>query len=801
MFSIYKKEVSTFFNSLVGYLAIGIFLLITGLLLWVFPDTSILEYGYATLEGFFSLAPYLFMFLIPAITMRSIAGERQEGTFELLGTRPISNTQLLLGKYFGSLTIVLLVLLPTGVYYYSVYQLGNPVGNIDTGAVIGSYIGLLLLGAAFTAIGILTSALSQNPVVAFLLAIFGCFFGFYAFGAIGGLPFFHGAEQVMDNIGMQAHYEALSRGVLDTYDVSYFISLIFLTLFITLRFLTRTARLRTKRLLHAIAVIIVIVVANWLASVYFTRIDFTQEKRYTLSDLSKETAKNLIANLHITVFLEGDMPAGFNRLRRATADLLADLKAYSGGRLTFTFINPVDGDSRQQEENMHALMERGLAPTNLNVRTESGFMQRLIVPGALIAFGDQEIAVNLLQNRTGVPHEQVLNNSVQNLEYAFVSAIRKLTAGEWPLVGFTEGHGELDDLQLRDAIHSLTDGYQVGRVDLKRMAFDGLDQLDVLIVAKPQIPFTEAEKYKINYFVMNGGRVLWALDQVDASLDSLRTTGEQLVIARQLNLDDLLFTYGIRFNYDLIADMNSAQIPLTVGNIGGQAQIELAPWLFYPIFVPLTDHPVLRNLEGIRSEFAGTIDTLTSPGVHKEIILHSSPFSRLLQIPAPLSLQMVEDIPEPAQFKDQSYPVAALLEGVFPSVFLNRPIPDGVDAAPPVPERSKPTKMLAVADGDVFKGQVNPADGSPYPLGWDRYTEQQYGNRSFLLNAVDYLADDAGIIALRAKEVRLRLLDPVRVRESGRFWQLLNVCLPPLLLFVFGMAQQYLRKRKYSRTN
>ncbi len=797
MFSIYAKEVSAFFNSLAGYLAIGIFLLISGLLLWVFPDTSILEYGYATLTGFFNLAPYLFMFLIPAITMRSIAGERAEGTLELLLSKPVSRFHLLLGKYLGSLTVVLLALIPTGMYYYTIYQLGLPEGNIDTGAVIGSYIGLFLLGSAFTAIGVLMSALCRNPIVAFLLAVWCCFFCFYAFDALAGIPLFHGLESSVSNVGMQAHYAALSRGVLDSRDAVYFASFIFLLLFSCLLVLSDRGSLRTKRLIYGIAAVGAVLLMNGVAANYFGRVDFTEEKRFTLSPLSRETAVSLTDEVHITVFLDGSLPPGFSRLKQATADLLADLKAYSGGKLTYAFLNPLDGDSKQQETQVNALAEQGINPTNLTVRTDDGLTQKLIFPGALIAYRDTQIAVNLLQNRTGASHEEVLNNSVQNLEYAFVSALRKVTAGGRPLVGFTEGHGELDELQLHDAIQSLMEGYQVGWVDLKEMTFEGLNQLDVLIVAKPRQPFSEAEKYKIDYFVMNGGRVLWAIDQVNADLDSLRTTGEQLVLARQLNLDDLLFTYGIRFNYNLIADMNSAQIPLTVGNIGGQPQIELAPWLFYPVFVPLTAHPVLKNLDGIRSEFSGTLDTIATQGIRKEIILQSSPFSRLLDVPATVALQMAGETPDPAKFKNHPYPVAALLEGTFSSVFLNRPIPEGLVSVPAVPSQGKPTKMLAIADGDVFKGQVNPADGSPYPLGWDRYAERQYGNRSFLLNAVDYLADDAGIISLRAKEVKLRLLDPIKVKHAQLRWKVLNVALPPLLLLLAGLLQQYRRKRRF----
>ena len=797
MLSIYKKEIAAYFNSLTGYLAVGLFLLVTGLLLWVLPDTNIPSYGYATLESFFQLSPYLFMFLIPAITMRSVASEKMEGTWELLLTRPIRIWDLLLGKYLGSLTIVVLALLPTLIYYYSIYQLAMPIGNVDNGAIIGSYVGLLLLVAAFTAIGIFASTLSNNPVIAFLMAVFLCFLLFYLFDALSGLPFLSTREYIISSLGIQSHYDAISRGVLDSRDFIYFLSITLLFLWAAHALLVKVRTPFKKIALGWLALIVGIGVANILGTAYFGRIDFTTEKRFTLSPISKQTVSNLPHGIHVTVFLDGKLPAGFTRLRKATTDLLSDLKAYSGGNLTYSFVNPMEGDAQQQQQNTEVLAEMGILPTNLNVRTESGFSQQLIFPGALITFNEEEIAVNLLQNRSGAPHEQVLNNSVQNLEYALVSALRKATAGGKPLVGFTEGHGELDNLQLHDAIQSLANGYQLGFVDLSSMTMEGLDQLDVLIVARPTQPFTEAEKYKINHFVMSGGSVLWAIDQLDADLDSLRATGDQTVVARQLNLDDLLFTYGIRFNYNLIADMNCAQIPLTMGNVGGAAQIELAPWLFYPIFVPTTSHPILKNLDGIRSEFAGTLDTLAVPGISKQLILHSSPFSRLLNIPATISLQLVEETPDPTEFKNQPYPVAALLEGKFPSVFANRPTPAGIAAATTTLDVGKPAKMLAIADGDVFKGQVSPTDGSPYPLGWDRYTEQQYGNKSFLLNAADYLTDDAGIIALREKEVKLRLLNQVKIKDEKVYWQLLNVALPPIMLILLGLTQQFMRKRKY----
>lgn len=782
-----------------GYLVIGFFLLITGLLLWFFPDTSIPDYGYATLESFFQLSPYLFMFLIPAITMRSIAGEKAEGTWELLLTRPIGMWHLIIGKYLGSLTVVLLALLPTLIYAYTIYRLALPEGNIDTGALLGSYLGLVLLGAVFAAIGLFTSALSRNAVISFLIAVLLSFLLFYAFDALSKTPFFSSHAYSVSRLGAQSHYEAISRGVLDSRDALYFISVIAVFLGCTHAVLNRSRNMQKKRTTAGLVLIGGVIVINVIGSFYFSRIDFTAEKRFTLSSLAKHTVSHLQQKVHLTLLLDGQLPSGFERLKRSALDLINDLASYSAGKITFEVVNPLEGNAQQQQANTEALADRGITPTNLNVRTETGFSQQLIFPAALITYGDQEIPVNLLLSRAGASHETVLNNSIQNLEYAILSALRKIVSGGRPLIGFTEGHGELNNLQLFDAIQALTTGFQVGFVNLDSITFEGLSQLTALVVAKPTQPFSEAEKFKIDHFVMNGGNVLWAIDQTDAELDSMRTTGEQTIIARQLNLDDLLFTYGIRFNYQLLADMNCAQIPLAMGNVGNQAQIELAPWLFHPVFIPTTPHPIVKNLEGIRSEFAGTLDTIAVPGIYKSVILHSSPFSRLLNLPATVSLQLVEETPDPTQFRNKPFAVAALLEGPFPSAFLNRAVPPEINAPIQIPVQGKPAKMIAIADGDVFRGQVNPTDGSPYPLGWDRYTEQQYGNKSFLLNAIDYLTDDADIIALRGKEIKLRLLDQVKISEERLYWQLVNVALPPALLVMFGFVRRYLRRRRYAQ--
>ncbi|MBE7174857.1 MAG: gliding motility-associated ABC transporter substrate-binding protein GldG [Mucilaginibacter polytrichastri] len=794
MFSILKKELITFFSALAAWISIGIFLLVLGLLLWLFPDTSILDYGYATLDSFFSIVPYLFLFLIPALTMRSIAEERREGTFELLVTQPLRLIDIVLGKFLAGLVLVVIALLPTLVYYLSVYQLGAEPGNLDTGAVIGSYFGLFFLGGCMVSLGILASALSRNQIVAFVIAVFLSFIAYSGFDALSQIISMQNLG--LEKIGFSAHYQAMGRGVLDSRDLAYFLG--FTALFLGLSVCILAASLQKLQQQRAFftlvfpALLVLVLVLNFA---HF-RIDFTAEKRYTLSDYTRKTLGKIPGEIGITVFLQGDFPSGFKNLQQATRDLLGDMQSYAGAGFAVEFVDPLAGRNTQEQDTvLSSLASRGIEPTNLGVKTESGVSQKLIFPFALIRYKDRESTVRLLQTRAGSTPEEVLNNSAQNLEYAFTSALQKISSGDRPRIGITEGHGELNDVQLNDATRSLGDGFFVGRVNLASIPFRTLSSLKLLIVAKPQSAFSEAEKFKLDQYIMQGGKVIWSVDQVSADLDSLRGRGDQLAFAKQLNLDDQLFRYGVRLNYDLIADMNCARIPVNVGNVGGAAQMQLLPWLFYPIFMPTSVHPVVKNLEGIRSEFPGTIEALRVPGIRSTVLLHSSPFSRRYDAPKMLSLQMLEMEPDPQQFRGKPMPTGVLLEGSFPSDFRNRPVPEAIKETIRFIEKSKPTQQAFFSDGDLFKNQVS-TEGSPFPLGFDRFTQQNFGNKALLLNLVDYFTSDADLIRLRAKEYRLRLLDRAKIRGEKGFWQALNIGLPPLLLIIAAIFQQWMRKRR-----
>ena len=594
----------------------------------------------------------------------------------------------------------------------------------------------------------------------------------------------------MQALGIQAHYDAMSRGVLDTRDVLYF--LVFIATFLFLAYRSVCVKIITRVQLAAflIAVIGLLSISNFV----HVRFDFTADKRFTLSEKSRELVQKLPKPLRITIYLDGDLPSGFVQLKTAALDLTNDLSAYSASGIRVEVINPGANTNTDLVNELYAM---GIEPTNLSVKTEDGLSQKTIFPGAVLEYEGRKLAVKFLQTQQGKSPEEVLNNSIQNLEYAFISAISKISRGDKPRVGFTEGHQELSDVQLSDALSSLQSVYEVGRVDLANISSTSLQKLAVLVVPKPNASFTEAEKFKLDQYVMHGGKVIWAIDQVNADLDSLKGAGEQLAFAKKLNLDDVLFTYGVRINYQLIADMNCAQIPLNVGNMGNQGQIQLVPWLFFPVFMPLSTHPLVKNLEGIRSEFASTIDTIATTGVRKTVLLSSSPYSKLLEVPNLISLQLVEQEPDPATFQSVPQPVAVLLEGRFKSTFKNRPIPAQIGNFDNRLDQSQPTQMLVLSDGDIFKNQVG-ADGSPYPLGYDRYTQQQYGNKALLLNAVDFMSGDADLLNLRSKEIKMRLLDKALVKADKTFWQLINVVLPLLMLAIFGFFQHWYRKRKYT---
>jgi ABC-2 type transport system permease protein len=545
----------------------------------------------------------------------------------------------------------------------------------------------------------------------------------------------------------------------------------------------------------------IIVLVNVISSFVFTRFDLTSEKRFTLSETTKDFLGRLDDIVYVKVYLEGEFPAGFKRLRNSTKEMLDEFRAYSNGNIEYEFIDPSASTEPQERNRLYQqLAEKGLQPTNLEETGKGEASQKIIFPGAILTYRAQEYPLQLLKSQIGVSPEEMLNNSVQALEFNLANTIRKLIIQKKPRIGFVQGHGELGKMEVADMARSLSEYYDVDSVVIGGR-LKSLDAYKAVIIAKPASAFHEKDKFILDQFIMKGGKVLWLIDRMYASMDSLRNNdGNALAFANELNLDDQLFRYGVRINPDLIQDLHAAPILLTTGYIGNQPQQKVLPWFYFPLLVPTSRHPVVNNLNAIKCEFVSSLDTLAVKGIKKTVLLSTSELSKVLYSPVRINLGMLRIQPDPRQYNRKQLPVAVLLEGTFSSVFTNR-IPPVIAENKDIDfrESSVPTKMLVVSDGDIIRNEVSKTGGAVYPLGYDRITRQVYGNKSFLLNSVDYMCDESGLLAVRSKELKLRLLNRPRVDAEKYRWQLINTALPILLMIGFGVARNYSRKRKFAK--
>jgi ABC-2 type transport system permease protein len=561
-------------------------------------------------------------------------------------------------------------------------------------------------------------------------------------------------------------------------------------------------RIRNQNIIELIITIVIIILLNFIGSSYYYRFDLTSEKRYTLSPATKEILDSLDDVVYIKVYLDGELPSGFLRMKTAIRELLDEFRWYSPTNIRYDFIDPLKDEDPGIRRNITAqLYKTGLQPTNIQVKQKDGStMQKIIFPGAIISYSGVDVAVNLLKNNPGVNAEINLNNSIQSLEYEFISMIRNLNSKEVEKVAFIEGHGELDELQTGDITKSLANFYQVDRGTIGGK-YGCLDNYRAVIVAKPTQRFSEGDKFVIDQYIMNGGKVLWFIDVVKVSLDSL-LDGSTFAFYSPVNLDDQLFRYGVRINPDLIKDIQCHVIPVNKGLAGGSPQWRLSPWYYFPVISPSNNYLVTKNLNMIKLEFASSIDTVGETGkITKEVLLATSPYTRLVQLPEQVSLRESDFAPKESEYNKSGVPVGVMLEGSFESVFKNRSIPEEVSGSPAhIRTSSDKTSMLVVSDGDIIRNEVLPTANGPAiePLGYDRYTSQVFGNSDFILNAVNYMTDETGLITLRGREFKLRLLDRQKVRDEKLKWELINLTLPGIIIILAGLLINIYRKKAYS---
>jgi gliding-associated putative ABC transporter substrate-binding component GldG len=551
------------------------------------------------------------------------------------------------------------------------------------------------------------------------------------------------------------------------------------------------------QLLYIIGIVLTL---HLLGSFFFYRFDLTKDKRYTLSTTSLKILEEVKNPLSIKVYMQGDLPSEFKRLQQETKQILEEFQAYNNN-IVFEFVDPMEN----QEESMDLIKDlyrKGLTPINITVDDKGKQSQALVFPWAIATYDNKEVSIPLLKNQMGASTTQKVIGSVQHLEYSFSDAFNKITKAKQKKVAIIRGNGELKEAFIAKFLLQVRDSYFIAPFTLDSVAknpegsLQALKEYDLAVIAKPTEAFSESEKQVLDQYLMNGGKTIWLVDQVVAEIDSLyNPSGASLAYPRDLNINDLFFKYGIRINPDIVKDEQGSPIQLASGEPGSATRFQQFNWKYAPLVTPISTHPIVKNLGGIKFDFANSIDTLKN-GIKKTILLQSSPYSKRVGTPAEINLSMVSETTSPADYPNTGgIPLAVLLEGSFHSAFENRV--KAFEQTNFLPS-SKPTKMIVISDGDILRNQLD-KNQLPVELGYDQRSGNLYDNKDFLMNSVNYLLDDSGLINIRSKDLDLPLLDKEKVYANYTFIQVLTIGLPILILGIFGLVFTYLRKKKYAR--
>ena len=557
---------------------------------------------------------------------------------------------------------------------------------------------------------------------------------------------------------------------------------------------------KKKNLVQLLLLVLLVLFLYQLLHVFHFRIDLTSEKRFTLSDNTKHLLRELDKPVYFEIYLDGDLPHGFNKLKNATVDLIEEFESYATVEIAYRFIDPNSQlNPKQRAKNLRELSNRGLKPTSIQETSRDGSVkQKVIIPGLFVHDGKKEIPVNLLKSVTGLSADQNLNHSIESIEYELSMAIRLLNQTQVKEIAFFTGQGELGEYEVADFTASLLQRYKVSRATAYELSKD-YARFACVIVAQARNEFSEKAKYALDQYIMHGGRVMWLIDEVAVSMDSISAKGMSMAFYKPLNLEDQLFKYGVRINPDLVMDVQSQLIPVQLTAAGQNGKYVPVPWYYSPLLAPPANHPITRNLNMVRVEFANSIDKVgKDPNLKHTVLLMSSDRTRLEKVPTPIRLDIVGKKMGAKDFSDGPKVISVLIEGIFQSIFKNR-IWEGIDKLTYKSE-SVPGKMIVISDGDIIKNRVRGVGSNIQmeALGYDRYSRKTYGNSNFLLNCVDYLCDDEAWMNLRSREVKLRLLDKIKIREHRLFYQIINLVLPLVLLLFFALVWHFVRKRRYA---
>ena len=571
-----------------------------------------------------------------------------------------------------------------------------------------------------------------------------------------------------------------------------------------------------RKYYSSLVFILLIILTNILVSFTDFSLDLTADGKHSISEETIKTLEKVDDIVFIKVYLEGVFPAEFKHLHSEVLNLLSSFKTIADDNLEFEFINPNEGRIEKEKVDLYKqLVKQGLAPTDIEIKKAGSSINQIIFPGAIIYYKDKEIAVNFLKNSVTKNAGENINASVENLEFEFISAIYHISKTKTHRIAFLEGNGELSASEVYDITESvmqdndkLSYHYTIDRFNIKEFEIDSITlQADIssqvkkltsykaIIIAKPTIAFNMLDKFIIDQYLMNGGKILWLIDGAKASMDSLQQNKSFIATNNDLKLSDQLFKYGIRINANLIEDLRSTEIPIVTGYSNNIPQQSYFPWPYYPLLFSENNHPISKGLDAIKCDFASSIDTIKN-NINKTILLHSSKQSRISPTPAKVSLGILENPPPLTSFNKENLPIAVLLEGEFESVFKNRILPKNQKLN--FVSQSKKTQMIVVSDGDLIRNSVS-NNGDIYPLGYDRFIKYTYpGNKKFIMNSIHFLCDETGLTQLKSKEIKLRLLDKEKIKNNKTFIQLINILLPLLILLIFAFIFTKMKKKKYA---
>jgi ABC-2 type transport system permease protein len=797
MRALIKKEIKNIFTSLIGFISLIIGLLSLSLLLWFFGGNyNLLQSGYADLDSMFHLIPLLLLFLVPALTMGLIVDERRHNTLNLLRFRPIHVYAIVLSKYIAVNLLLSVGLLLTLLGTFSVSLLSTM--PLDAGVVFTSYLGLILVGMSFTSIGLFVSSFSRHQVIAYLLTLVLNFLLFYGGDLMATLTQQGDIHTIFTTSGMRANYQVFLRGLIDMHQLYYFLVVIFFFLALSHWVICRQ---KTKFLkVFGLTSLLIIVSLFFLQKQFIIRYDASKEKRYSLSTYTRQLMAQLKEPLQVRLYLSGDLNPSFYRLKEATLSFLEEVAGYSSQTVSLQELNPNDGDTNFQKIRQKMLAQRGVRGLMVNENTNKGVKtQRMVYPFLELTTANDTIAVSLLQRNTSQKSLEIINASIDQIEFQWSNALRLLVQKESPRIAFIEGHGELTEADTYEATQLLSKYYTIDRGRITNDYHDLL-RYKVLIIAGGKYAFTDEEKCVLDSYVMHGGSLLLLQQGLQYNLNEFEATGEATLYKSSSNLDDLLFTYGLRIQLNIVQDMNCTPIQLTSNKAEDLSpNLITLPWYFSPLLQPSEELPMTRLISPLKSEYVSTVSKIgNTKDVNYIPILHTSDAVHLLQPTDKISLRYVEMPAKKTYFKVKRQVVGWLAKGKFSSLYQYQVPPPNVVVD--LRSKSEPTSIIVLGSSSLIQNEWKGKGRNtrPIPLGYETVASQQLGNPDFIVNCVNYLAGCEELIDLRQNSSPLRLIDSSKIIHPI-YWQLSNVLLPLLLLFLMFVLMRRWRKNVYFR--